>query len=131
MDSAAQVLSDLLLTGRPTKLVYHLENPVRQSWCDALAVLASKLNLSEANSLPFNEWFDVVCATRDEASDDNPVKKLAEFFRVDFERMSSGKVILGTEGARQDSRTLRDMDEVSNETIAAYVDHWKTVGFLV
>lgn len=130
VDSAAEVLSEILLATCPVHLVYHLENPVRQSWHDTLVILASKLKLCHEDFLPFEEWLEEVCRVKDNAAEDNPAKKLADFFKRDFIRMVSGEVILGTECARKMSPTLQLMDAVSPETIAGYVDHWRNVGFL-
>ena len=130
MDCAAETLSELLLTTHPTNIVYHLENPIRQSWRDVLTVLAAQMNIPNADLLPFDNWLEAVCAITDGVTDENPAKKLAEFFKMDFIHMACGNVILDTKRAREVSPTLRGMGTISNETIAAYVDHWRSVGFL-
>ena len=107
--------------------MYHIENPIRQSWRDTLDTFASKLELSTHDYLPFSEWLQLVCANSNEG---NPSKILAEFFEHDFIRMSSGNLILGTEKARNVSKTLRKSTEVSKETIGLYVDQWRAAGFL-
>lgn len=55
---------------------------------------------------------------------------LAEFFRQDFQHMSGGEVILGTDRAQSISATLRGMDAVTGDLVASYVDHWRRRGFL-
>ena len=123
-------MSEILLAKSPVNLVYHLENPVRQSWHDALVILALKLNISSDGLIPFDEWLEEVCKAKESTPEENPANKLADFFEKDFQRMSNGEVILGTEGAREISPALQLLDVVSCETIAAYVDHWRKVGFL-
>ena len=127
IDNAALCLIDLLLSPGPMEMMYHVENPIRQSWHDTLDVFASKLNLPGSGYLPFDEWLKEVFAVDSER---NPVKNLADFFGQDFERMSSGSLILGTERARNASSTLRKSTAVSKETIQLYVDQWRAVGFL-
>lgn len=130
MDCAAKALSELLLTTRSTDVVYHMENPIRQSWHDTLTFLATQLDLPSADLLPFSDWIERVCATSDKTADKNPAKKLARFFRADFQHMACGNVILGTERLTKISPTLQGMDTVSNETVANYVNYWRRVGFL-
>lgn len=136
VDRCAEVLSELLLTTitLPTDLVYHLENPVRQSWHDILSIFASKLALPNAELLPFHEWLERVCAVADDIDaagiDGNPAKRLADFFRGEFEHMSCGSIILDMERARKVSPALQSMEAASDVTIAAYIDQWKASGFL-
>lgn len=95
-----------------------------------MVVLAAKLNISSDELIPFDEWLEEVCKAKETAPEENPAKRLAGFFEKDFKRMSSGDVILGTEGARAISPTLQLLGVVSRETIAAYVEYWRKVGFL-
>ena len=133
MDSTAETLSELLLTPQPVDLIYHLENPVRQSWYDILTTLASKLGIPSAEFLPFDEWMDRVgafAADKGSKDDRSAATMLAEFFKQDFQHMSGGNVILDTARARSISATLRGMDAVEAELVASYVDQWKRIGFL-
>ena len=111
-------------------MIYHLENPVRQPWQDVLALVADKLNLQTVDIVPFEEWIEAVRTCTDDI-DANPANKLAEFFEVDFRHMACGNVILDTEKARKASSTLRNMDVVSHKVIAASIDRWKRIGFLM
>jgi hypothetical protein len=129
VDTAAQVLSDILLMTDPVGLVYHLENPIRQSWHDALAALASKLCLCDTTQLEFDEWLDMVLNSVDDASE-NPARDLADFFRIDFKHMAGGNIILDTAMTRRVSPTLRDIEPVSEGTIVSFITHWKNTGFL-
>lgn len=136
VDCSAEVLSETLLTtvAQPTDLVYHLENPVRLSWHDILSIFASKLAFPNAEFLPFHEWLDKICAVADDIDaagmDGNPAKRLADFFRGEFEHMSCGNISLDMERTRKVSPVLRSMGAVSDETIAAYIDQWRASGFL-
>lgn len=107
--------------------MYHVENPIRQSWHDTLDVLATSLRLSESDFLPYDQWLEEVRAEEMKA---NPGRNLAEFFEHDFIRMSSGEIILETAKARNASSTLRKSTAVSKATIELYVDQWRTAGFL-
>jgi hypothetical protein len=128
VDNAAQVISEIALSKDCSDMVFHLENPVRQSWHDLLTAFAENMGLQESSMVPFSTWLEEVCATSD---DHNPAKKLAAFFRHDFERMSGGNVILGTDKARKASRTLRRMKALEADTIIRYLSYWKDSGLLV
>jgi thioester reductase-like protein len=133
VDSAAEALSELLLTPHPVNSIYHLENPVRQSWHDVLTTLAYKLDISSTEFLPFDEWMDRVsdfAADKGTKEDRSAAMMLAEFFKHDFQHMSGGNVILDTARARAISHTLRGMDAVEGELVASYVDQWRKMGFL-
>lgn len=130
VDRAANAVTDILLTTPSTETVYHLENPVRQSWHEVLSVLARNLDLHKAEFLPFDDWLDAVRTSTDDAAETNPAKQLAEFFKTDFRHMACGNVILDTEKARKASAALRSIDVVSDETIAAYINDWRRIGFL-
>lgn len=131
VDCAAEVLSELLLTTQPYHPVYHLENPMRQSWHDVLTVLGSRMGLGDKDFLSLDEWLDRVLRLEDDPSDGiNSAKQLGDFFRKDFAHMAGGGVVLGTEKARSASPTLDHMDVVSDDTIAAFIDEWRRIGFL-
>ncbi len=134
VDCAAESLSQLLLApaSEITKMVYHLENPIRQSTLEIMAIVASELGLQGQKLLPFAEWLDKVCAAREVSGegvlDPNPANKLAGFFKKDFERM--GNVVMDTAAARRVSPTLARMDALGADVIAMYIDYWKRCGYL-
>ena len=134
VDCAAEALSQLLLapTSEITKMVYHLENPIRQSTLEIMALVASGLGLKGQKLLPFAEWLDKVCAARGVSGegvlDLNPANKLIGFFKKDFERM--GGVVMDTTAARRVSPTLARMDALRADVITMYIDYWKCCGYL-
>ena len=68
VDLAAQTICDILLTDHPIESIYHLENPIRQSWHDCLSAMASELGLMETNILSFIVWFETVCSIPDDTA---------------------------------------------------------------
>ncbi|KAI9375907.1 hypothetical protein BJX61DRAFT_548427 [Aspergillus egyptiacus] len=120
VNQAAQSITELLLTPTPPELVYHIENPVRQSWHDLLTLLASELDIQQA--LPMDDWLKRISETADEP---NPAKKLYGFFARDFLRMACGEVIMGTDNARRVSVTLRGLDAVGGDVVRLYVGYWR------
>lgn len=130
MDSAAETLSELLLSKETTKMAYHLENPIRQSWHDALETLAPELGLSNTGFIPFRDWLDKVCAVPDEMGDKVPAKKLEDFFRRDFEHMACGSIVLDTKNTRDVSATLRNLSHIRGELLVSYIRYWKSIGYL-
>jgi hypothetical protein len=121
----------LLLSKDPSKVAYHLENPIRQSWHDALKIVAPELGLPNTRFTPFTDWLDKVCAVPDETSDIVPVKQLEDFFRTDFEHMACGSIILDTKNTRDVSSNFRKLGHVRGELLVSYVRHWKSIGYLI
>jgi hypothetical protein len=130
VDSAAETMAELLLSKDPTKVAYHLENPIRQSWHDALEIMAPELGLPSTGFTPFTDWLDKVCAVPSEMDDTVPAKKLEEFFRTDFEHMACGSIVLDTKNTRDVSSTLRNLSHVRGELLVSYIRHWKSIGYL-
>ncbi|KAL9005017.1 MAG: hypothetical protein Q9188_002198 [Gyalolechia gomerana] len=130
VDLAAATVAEIVLCRDSDKKVYHLENPIRQPWVDVLQTMAASLNIPLTKFLPFDVWMDKICAVPAEDDRTVPVKRLETFFRTDFEHMACGNVILDTGHTREISPTLRRLTSISNETIASYVRHWKSVGYL-
>lgn len=127
VDTTAAVVSEILLSGQPLKSVYHVENPVRQSWHDVLGGFAEALGSVDANTLPYQQWFKAVSEASDEG---NPAKMLSEFFESDFEHMASGGIILDTGNARRASPTLSEAAVVDRDVISKIVHFWRNRGFL-
>ncbi|KAL5051268.1 hypothetical protein BDW71DRAFT_51303 [Aspergillus fruticulosus] len=127
VDIAAQSITELILSSAPASLVYHIENPIRQSWRDMLQRIAAELGLSASDPLPWDEWQEQVSAAGDAG---NPAKKLQDFFANDFIRMGCGEVVLGTDSARKRSATLRAVDAVSEATVRGYLRYWREIGWL-
>lgn len=148
VDFAAESLSQLLLAplSHAGCLVYHLENPVRQPAQELMAVIASKLGLGDNAFLAMDQWLERICAAADEPReicqelddtlipkqvvDPNPAKRLAGFFREDFQHMTRGDVVMDSQIARKTSATLAGMNAIGADVIAKYIIHWKMVGFL-
>ncbi|KAL8919503.1 MAG: hypothetical protein Q9172_004957 [Xanthocarpia lactea] len=118
-------LRELLFDTQLLRLVYHLENPIRQSWQDVTDVLTEELGIPRSKCRPLDHWVDLV---RNSADAGNPAKSLATFLGEEFEKMSCGGVVLGTEVSRIRATTLRQTGPVSDTTIRAYVRYWKRVG---
>ena len=124
VDRAAQVVMELLLRSEPRNLVYHLENPVRQSWADVCSILERKLNLPLRSRLPFKEWLARV------ATNENHPTDLMEFYSKYFLNMSGGGLVLDTTNCRALSPTLRSTGAIGPNEIELYLDFWHRKGFL-
>ncbi|KAK2879437.1 putative NRPS-like protein biosynthetic cluster [Arthroderma sp. PD_2] len=127
VDLLATTISDILFASGNMQLVYHLENPVRQSWHKVLVTLAAGLNLGKDDRLTFVDWITAVASASDEG---NPAKKLVDFFVEDFERMSRGDLILTTEFSRKCSPTLQGMGPVPEDAILRYLGYWRSIGLI-
>ncbi|KAF2675587.1 acetyl-CoA synthetase-like protein [Lentithecium fluviatile CBS 122367] len=125
VDRAADVLTDIILSPLPLALVYHLENPVRQSWHDVLAIIGAELGLGGSALSPLDQWLAGIKALGDGAAS---TEMLIDFFETDFQHMSGGGVVLDTTATRAVSSTLRDADVVEDELVARYVREWKRQG---
>lgn len=129
VDSAAAAVSEILLGNDSRhgsmRLVYHLENPVRQCWQDVVAALCKELQID--NLVSFEEWLDLV-ATADDVA--NPAKKLVDFFSAHFNQMASGELVLDTVVAQGASPTLAGMSAVDSSYLQAYISYWRSLGIL-
>lgn len=104
--------------------MYHLENPVRQSWEDVCSIIERKLGLPPKSRLPFDDWLTQISTLEDSPSD------LMEFFSNYFRRMSSGSLVLDTTNGRRLSPTLRSTGAIHAWEIGLYLDYWRQSGFL-
>ncbi|THD00110.1 hypothetical protein EYZ11_000435 [Aspergillus tanneri] len=127
VDEVANVLVDLLFTTEPYP-VYHIDNPVRQSWSDMVSLLTEELNIPAGNIVPFPEWIHRVKAFLG-GYEDNPARVMADWLDDNFERMSCGGVLLDTSRAREQS-CLASVDAVSPDVTRRYLSWWRERGFL-
>ncbi|KAF2994038.1 putative secondary metabolism biosynthetic enzyme [Curvularia kusanoi] len=133
LDVAAECIVDILFSGVAVEgndegCVYHLENPMRQPWEEVLSIIASELGI--VSRLPYRDWVTAMSNVPDEQIEQNPAKKMAKFFVEDFESMSSGRVVMGTERTRRVSKTLRTVGPLDADLIREYVHKWVMGGFL-
>ncbi|KAJ5802121.1 uncharacterized protein N7503_004571 [Penicillium pulvis] len=128
LDIAAATVSDLILDPAHPRMVYHIENPVRQPWHELLGYLSTHLGLP---TIPYKEWLSRMETTADsEQGPPNPAKKLKEFFEEDFLHMSCGSVVMSTSSTTFVSAALRSATPVSPETLLLYIEQWRRAGFL-
>ncbi|TVY85269.1 Citrinin polyketide synthase [Lachnellula suecica] len=131
VNDVAATLGELLLGNEAAYPIYHIENPVRQSWPEMLVVLAQALGIPEGNLLPYDEWIRRVREFPPSlAASENPAARLVEFFNTDFLRMACGGMVLDTAHSREHSGTLRNCEPISKELVLKYVKYWKEMGFL-
>lgn len=124
VDQAARTIADLLLRCEPRDLVYHLENPIRQSWPAMCSVIEYILGLTPKTRLPFPQWLNEVSKL-----DENP-SDLINFFRNEFLYMSGGNLVLDTRNCRKLSPTLRSTGAIGPKEVDLYVAFWRRNGFL-
>lgn len=109
--------------------VYHIDNPVGQSWTEMSPVLADALAISPNRIIPFRDWVKLV--RRSPLSErDNPAVRLIDFLDYNFERMSCGGLVLDTKNVSEHSGTMRSEGPVSAEVARKYVASWKEMGYL-
>jgi thioester reductase-like protein/acyl carrier protein len=125
VNDIAEILSDLILSDRTPHHIYHIENPVGQTWKEINAILSNALNIP--NLIPFTEWLERVRAAPHRK---NPAATLLEFLESNYLRMSCGGLILDTHHTLQHSKTLSAIGPVSEEVVRKYIHIWKEIGFL-
>ncbi|KAI0377220.1 hypothetical protein F5Y04DRAFT_292160 [Hypomontagnella monticulosa] len=132
VDKCAGVMVDLLKIGCDSEAahpVYHIDNPVGQSWKDMSVVLATALDIPLHHIIPFQDWIKRV--RRSPLSEtENPVARAVDFLEANFERMSCGGIILDTHKAKEHSETMAMQGPVSVDVARSYISAWKSMGFL-
>ncbi|KAL6304984.1 hypothetical protein BKA93DRAFT_731865 [Sparassis latifolia] len=109
--------------------VYHLENPSRQPWSEALEVYASELKLSSPDqTLPYLQWLDKVRENPDTVA--NPSVKIMPFLESEFLRMATGQVVLDMSIAKTMSPSLKACGPLEPSHLLRYVKFWRDEGFL-
>lgn len=128
IDIAAATVSELLLDTAHLRMVYHVENPVRQPWCELLGYLSAHLRLP---IIPYKEWLSRMETNGDSVTGSpNPAKNLRDFFKNDFLHMSCGSVVMSTTSTASVSAALRSAGPVSPGTLLLYIEQWRRTGFL-
>ena len=130
VNDVAATLGELLVQDNTPYPIYHIDNPVRQTWQDMIPVLADALGIPRQNTVDFEEWVRRVRNFPGSVELDNPAFKLIEFLDGNFLRMSCGGLLLGTEKAREHSSTLANLGPVSDDVARKYVQAWRDMGFL-
>jgi thioester reductase-like protein len=125
VNDIAGALSDLVHSDRTPYPVYHIENPVGQSWKEINAILADALNIP--NLIPFKEW---VARVRAAPQRNNPAATLLDFLESTYLRMSCGGLVLDVKHTLEHSKTLAAVGPVSEEVVRKYIHIWKEIGFL-
>ena len=124
VESAARILSEVLLSSSASSLVYHVENPIRQPWSDVCTVMERKLGLESRKRKPFKDWLAEALGKGYLQTD------LSDFFEQDFVHMSSGGVLLNTQNCRQVSQECYCTSSVKVQEIEGYLAYWKDEAFL-
>ncbi|KAJ5634594.1 type I iterative polyketide synthase [Penicillium herquei] len=129
VNDVAAALGELLLSESATDLIYHIDNPSRQTWQEIISILARALGLGQESIVPFSQWVDRVRGFRGSTTD-NPALQLIDFFDYYFVPMSCGGLILDTTKSLQYSKTLRDQGPINEDLMMKYIARWKESGFL-
>ena len=128
VDDVAAALGDLLLQDESTPhAIYHIDNPVRQSWSEMVPLLA---NMIGVDVIDFGEWIKRVRSYEGPAEWENPAAKLVDFFDQDYTRMSCGGLLLDTSHTLEHSETLRAVGPVTDNETRKFIESWKAAGFL-
>ena len=127
VNEIAGTLADLVLADNKPYPIYHIENPVGQSWQEMTSILAKALHIPTSNIVPFREWMDRV---RDAPQRNNPASTLLDFLEDNFLRMSCGGLVLDMKKTLEHSKTLRGVGPVSEIVAGKYIHIWKEIGFL-
>lgn len=127
VNDIAGALSDLVLADNTPYPVYHIENPVGQSWREMNVVLAEALHIPTSNIIPFHAWMDKVAKA---PTKDNPAATLLDFLDDNFLRLSCGGLILDTKHTLEHSKTLAAVGPVPDNVLRKYIHIWKEIGFL-
>ncbi len=127
VNHVAAALSDLVLNPDPPNPypVYHVENPVGQSWRELNAVLGDALGIP--NLIPFKEWVERVRAA---PAKNNPAATLLDFLDSNYLRMSCGGLMLDVKHSLEHSKALNALGPVSEDVVRKYIHVWREIGFI-
>ncbi len=129
VNEVAATLGELLISDTASDLIYHIENPSRQSWKDMIATLARALDISPDGIIPFDSWTAKVREFGG-STQENPALQLIDFFEHYFVSMSCGGLMLETSKTMRHSKTLETSGPVGSELVLRYINAWKQSGFL-
>lgn len=134
VNDIAAALSEVLLCKDSAYAVYHIENPVRQSWPALIRVVAKALGIPSDNIIPYDQWLARVRGFPPSLTEANPAAKILPFWRDDFIRMScglaEGGLVLDTKHTKGQSPFFRGLGQLPEELINKYLNAWKESGFL-
>lgn len=89
VDDIASVVVDLALSSERLRLVYHVENPVRQSRSDALRIIGAELGVQTL--IPLEKWLSRVSDNEGRGNELSPASKLVDFFRQTLRACPQGR----------------------------------------
>lgn len=132
VNDVAETIVDLATHKGEIYPVYHVDNPIGQSWEEMARLLAKELGIPNRHGsmVPFKEWVRRVRRSPLSMETDNPALRLIDFLDSNFQHMSCGGLILDTAKTRKHSATLAALRPVSDEVAKRYVRAWKDTGFL-
>ncbi|KAI9712188.1 MAG: Type I Iterative PKS [Chrysothrix sp. TS-e1954] len=125
VNDIAGTLRDLVLSERSPYPIYHIENPIGQSWREMNIILADALGIHDL--IPFERWVDRV---RGAGQRNNPAATLLDFLDDNYLRMSCGGLVLDVRKTLEHSKTLAAVGPVTEEVVRKYIHVWKEIGFL-
>ncbi|KAJ6199961.1 hypothetical protein J3E72DRAFT_186462 [Bipolaris maydis] len=125
VNDIAGALSDLVLADNSPYPIYHIENPVGQSWTDMTKIIAEALHID--NIIAFEDWLEKV---KNAPPKDNPASTLLDFLDDNFLRMSCGGLVLDCKKTLEHSPILAACGPVSSIVAQKYIQIWKEIGFL-
>ncbi|KAJ5378241.1 uncharacterized protein N7496_005650 [Penicillium cataractarum] len=134
VDAAAASISELLHIGNEANAVeaypvYHIDNPVGQSWKEMSPVLARALGIASTGIVPYRDWLRRITRSPLQESE-NPASRIVYFLDRDYERMSCGGLVLDTSKTKEHSKTMASLGPLSPAVVEGYVRSWKETGFL-
>lgn len=124
VDDAAKIICDVALSPHHDAHVYHVENPIRQSWADITPIILQCLGLRQEQVIDYNQWISLIKDA--DLSHATAASPLLDFFENDFLHMACGGVILDTSEARKKSAALSQMLEIPESMMSRYVESWKS-----
>lgn len=82
--------------------------------------------------MPLKEWIAQVksCVVTNDGDIANPARSLVDFLETDFERMAGGDVMLDMSNCLKASPSLKGVESIPQQLLAAYIDCWRSNGFL-
>ncbi|CAG8241884.1 unnamed protein product [Penicillium salamii] len=108
--------------------IYHIEHPVGRTWKDYIPVMTKALDIPAGSVIPVQEWVNMVKTSKLDRSS-NPASLFGDYYSGYYVPLMCGRALDSTQ-SRAHSKTMAELEPISDDTMKLYIDAWKECGTL-